>query len=200
VDSNVWGSAPRPQPLQRCRRIVAKRFVDVLAHKGEVAFQDLEAERFLRSEVVGERPLRHPRGLDDVADAGAVVPLLEHNVQACRQQFFTMRWLRHSLRTTQVSVRRKRVGPPDAVSQGDALIRPPDPERPEREDEARPSHCLKTTRRLLRLHLYPTRSDLNKPLLRCLNRDIPSSPRRKLDRLSACYLVCERNAVVRIRA
>jgi hypothetical protein len=30
-------------------------------------------------------------------------------------------------------------------------------------------------------------------------REIHSSPRRKLDRLPACYFVCERNSVVRIR-
>jgi hypothetical protein len=32
-----------------------------------------------------------------------------------------------------------------------------------------------------------------------LDRDIQSSPRRKLGRLPACYFVCERNSVGRIR-
>ena len=58
---------PRPQPLERRRRIVTKGLLDVLAHEGEVALQNLKAERFLRPEVIGERPLRHPRDLDDVA-------------------------------------------------------------------------------------------------------------------------------------
>src|SRR5437867_4395386 len=35
--------------------------------------------------------------------------------------------------------------------------------------------------------------------LRCLNREIQSSPRRKLGRLPACYFVCEGNSVGRIR-
>jgi len=95
-----------------------------------------------------------------------------------------MRWLRHSLRTTQVSIRRKRDGPPDAVSHVDALIRPLDPERPEREDEARPWHCLKTTGRLLRPHLYHTRSDLNKPLLEARRRGLLAADRGGLLRRS----------------
>ena len=67
--------------------------------------QDLKAERFLRPEVVGERPLRHARGLDDVADAGAAVPLFEHHLQTGLQEFFAMRWLRH---TFNMSVRIKK--------------------------------------------------------------------------------------------
>ena len=46
--------------LSERRGIVPKRFLDVLAHEGEVALQDLDAERFLRPEVIGERTLRHP--------------------------------------------------------------------------------------------------------------------------------------------
>ena len=41
-------------------------------------------------------PLRHPRGLDDVADAGTAVPLFEHDLETRRQEFFAVRWLRHT--------------------------------------------------------------------------------------------------------
>src|SRR6266446_10615181 len=40
---------------------------------------------------------------------------------------------------------------------------------------------------------------LSRSCMPILDRDIQSSPRRKLGRLPACYFVCERNSVGRIR-
>src|ERR1700677_972262 len=40
--------------------------------------------------MIGERPLRHPSGLDDIADAGTHIAALEHNLEAVSQYFISI--------------------------------------------------------------------------------------------------------------
>jgi hypothetical protein len=50
---------------------------------GEI--EDFKAEGFFRSEVIGKRPLRHSRSLDDVAHARAPEPARLHHPEALGQ-------------------------------------------------------------------------------------------------------------------
>ena len=73
------------EPLQRRQRIVAQRLRHHLAAVGEVELDHLEAECFLRREMIGERPLRHAGGLHDVAHTGAPEAALMHDAEALGQ-------------------------------------------------------------------------------------------------------------------
>ena len=61
----------------------------------EIKIKDFEAKGFFRGEVIGERPLRHLRRFNDVADARAREPALVHYAKALSQYFFTVRRLAH---------------------------------------------------------------------------------------------------------
>jgi hypothetical protein len=98
----------------------ASSFLDIRAHDVKAALEDFKAERLLRPEMVDERPLRHLRGLDDVADAGASVPLFEHHLQTGRQQFFAVRWLRH---TGNIGVRISKASPERTIMKTDTSER-----------------------------------------------------------------------------
>src|SRR5471032_604138 len=79
------------QALQRRQRVVAQREVDGGAAVGEINFQDLHAEVFLRREIAGERFQRQTGRLGDVGDAGLAVAARVDDAQAFRQQQLAVR-------------------------------------------------------------------------------------------------------------
>src|SRR5271163_2036111 len=75
------------QAVQRWKRVIAKSPLDHRAHIVEIEIEDLQAERFFRNEVIGERSLRHSRRLDDVAHARAGKSSLVHDTETFAQKF-----------------------------------------------------------------------------------------------------------------
>src|ERR1700722_3783132 len=74
-----------PQPLERGESVVLQGVAHHHATIREIKFKDLERESLLGIKVIGEGPLRHPRGLNDVAYAGTNVPALKHHPAAVSQ-------------------------------------------------------------------------------------------------------------------
>jgi hypothetical protein len=78
------------KPLQRRKLIVAQRFPHRVAGPTEIEIEDLQAERFLRRKVIGERPLRNASRLNDVANARACETALVHDPQAFGQNLLSI--------------------------------------------------------------------------------------------------------------
>src|SRR5207244_10836255 len=83
------------QAVRRRKRLIAKSLMDHRARAFEIKIKDFEAKGFFRSEVIGERSLRHLRGFNYVADARAREPALVHDAKALVQYFFAVRRLTH---------------------------------------------------------------------------------------------------------
>ena len=74
-----------PQAFERWKRVITKSRIDRRAGVVEIKIKYFEAESFFRNEVIGERPLRHSRSLDDVADASAREPAPMHDAESFGQ-------------------------------------------------------------------------------------------------------------------
>jgi hypothetical protein len=61
----------------------------------EIKIKDFETKGFFRSEVIGERSLRHLGRLNYVADARARESALVHDSEALSQYFVAIRRLAH---------------------------------------------------------------------------------------------------------
>src|SRR6202165_1843672 len=83
------------QALKGRKRAIAKSSLNHRAGVLEIEIEYFKAESFFGSEVVGERPLRHLRRLNYVADARAREPALVHDAKALSQYFFAVRRLTH---------------------------------------------------------------------------------------------------------
>ncbi len=83
------------QALKRRQRGIAKSPLDRRAYVFEIEVEYLKTESFFRSEVIGERSLRHSCSLDDVANARTSEPALMDDAETFGQYFLAMRRLSH---------------------------------------------------------------------------------------------------------
>jgi hypothetical protein len=95
---------PIAKPIQRLYRIIPERFFDVLAYQREIPDQEFEAECVFRFEVIGERPLRHASGPNDIADSRAAITTFENDMEPVNKDFLTERWLWHDYSTKNTDV------------------------------------------------------------------------------------------------
>jgi hypothetical protein len=85
------------QALKRRKRLVAKSLMDERACTVEIKIKDFEAKGFFRSEVIGERSLRHLRRFNYVSDARTREPALVDDAKALSQYFFAVRRFAHQI-------------------------------------------------------------------------------------------------------
>jgi hypothetical protein len=83
------------QALERRKRVVAKSPLDRRADVFEISIEYFKAKRFFRNEVIGEGSLRHSRGFNYVANAGAAESVLVHDAKTFGQDFFAVGRLGH---------------------------------------------------------------------------------------------------------
>ncbi|MGA7762371.1 MAG: hypothetical protein WCA59_11530 [Candidatus Binataceae bacterium] len=81
--------------LKRRKRVIAKSSLNHRADVFEIEIEYFKAEGCFRSEVIGKRPLRHSRSLDDVAHARAPEPARLHDAKTLGQYFLAVRRLGH---------------------------------------------------------------------------------------------------------
>src|ERR1700730_1913499 len=83
------------EPPQRLQVGVIERFGEYLPRKSEIQIEYLNAECFLRGEVVAERALGHACGFDYVAHTRAGQTSLVHDPKPIGQNFVSVRRLSH---------------------------------------------------------------------------------------------------------
>src|SRR5207253_557444 len=91
-------------PTPRRERSIAQRRLHDFLEVVEIPIQHLARERLLGPEVVGERPLWSAGCGGNVANAGAAVAALEHDLAARVEELVAMRWFGHQGFNTDVRI------------------------------------------------------------------------------------------------
>src|SRR5207302_3226170 len=91
-------------PTPRRERTIAQRRLHDFLEVVEIPLQHLARERLLGPEVVRERPLWSAGFGHNVANAGAAIAALEHDLAARVEKLFAMRLLGHRWDNTDVRI------------------------------------------------------------------------------------------------
>src|SRR5207253_6887312 len=91
-------------PTPRRERSIAQRRLQDFPQVIEIPIQHLARERLLGREVVCERPLWSAGFGHDVANAGAAIAALEHDLAPRGEELLAMRWLGHQRYNTDVRI------------------------------------------------------------------------------------------------